>query len=194
MKKAKMAVLSIAAVIILTGGFLILFNSFNPNARDNSNVNSQAVAQTEQEQGEPSAPENFSNKNTNANNVGRQSASIGDGSGIGIKVGYSPAKKKGLSLHIDFGDGTFKDFSASFKENYSVFDLLKEASENLAIPIKTKTYDVGVFVEAINGIEGGKDNKYWLYYVNGELPMVAADKNYLKVSDKVEFKFEKSQF
>jgi len=102
--------------------------------------------------------------------------------------------KKELSLRIDFGDGTFKDFSADFKENYSAFDLLKAASEKLVFPVKSKTYDIGVLVEGINGIEGGKDNKYWMYYVNGELPMLAADKNYLKAGDKVEFKFEASKF
>lgn len=102
--------------------------------------------------------------------------------------------QKEAFLRIDFGDGTFKDFSADFDENYSAFDLLEDASEQLAIPIKTKTYDIGVLVEAVGGIEGGKDNKYWMYYVNGELPMVSADKNYLKAGDKVEFKFEESKF
>ena len=48
--------------------------------------------------------------------------------------------------------------------NPNAFDLLKEASEKLTFPIKSKTYDIGVFVESINGIDGGKDNKYWSYY------------------------------
>ena len=102
--------------------------------------------------------------------------------------------QKEVFLRIDFGDGTSKNYSIDFKENYSAFDLLKEASEKLIFPVKSKTYDIGVFIEAINNIEGGKDNKYWAYYINGELPMVAADKNYLKTGDRVEFKFEESKF
>ena len=102
--------------------------------------------------------------------------------------------QKGLSLRIDFGNGNFKDFSVDFKENYSAFDLLKEAPEKLAFPVKSKTYDIGVFVESINGIDGGKDNKYWSYYVNGEMPMISSDKNLLKSGDKVEFRFEESKF
>src|SRR3989339_1029669 len=91
-----------------------------------------------------------------------------------IAEDQEPAKEnvqKNLSLRIDFGNGAFKDFSVEFKENYTAFDLLKEASEELALGLKNKTYDIGVLVEAIDGIEGGKDNKYWMYYVNGELPM-----------------------
>lgn len=99
-----------------------------------------------------------------------------------------------VSLHIDFGNGTFQDFSVDYKENYSAFDLLKEASENLAFSVKSKTYDIGVFVESISDIDGGKDNKYWSYYVNGEMPMIASDKNLLKPGDGVEFRFEESKF
>ena len=102
--------------------------------------------------------------------------------------------QKELFLHIDFGNETSKDFLVDFKENYSVFDLLKEASEKLSFSIKSKTYDIGVFIESINGIDGGKDNKYWSYYVNGEMPMISADKNLLKLGDKVDFKFEESKF
>lgn len=102
--------------------------------------------------------------------------------------------QKGVSLHIDFGNGSSKDFSRDFKENYSAFDLLKEASEKLAFPVKSKTYDIGVFVESINNIEGGKDNKYWIYYVNGKAATVSANNEKLNPGDYVEFKFEESKF
>ena len=102
--------------------------------------------------------------------------------------------KNNVFLKINFGTETLDVFSREFKENYTAFDLLKEASLRLGFPIGTKSYDIGVLIESINGVEGGKDNKYWMYYVNGELPMIAADKNYLKAGDKVEFKFEESKF
>ena len=53
---------------------------------------------------------------------------------------------------------------------------------------------MGILIEAIGEKENGKDGKYWLYYVNGEMPQVAADKQILKANEVVEFKFEKSPF
>lgn len=101
---------------------------------------------------------------------------------------------KNASLKIDFGDGTYKDFSGEFKGDYSAFALLKNASEKMNFSLEIKAYGSDVFVDSINGVRGGKDNKYWMYYVNGELPMISADKNFLKAGDKVEFKFEESKF
>jgi len=42
--------------------------------------------------------------------------------------------------------------------------------------------------------KGGQEDKYWLFYVNGEMAPVAADKQEVKVGDKVEFRFEASAF
>ena len=100
--------------------------------------------------------------------------------------------KKEVVLAIDNGGGNPNIFIAEFKEGMTAFDLLKEAAEKLLLPLKTKNYDIGVFIEAIGDKKNGQDGKYWLYYVNGQLPMVAADKEIIKIGDKVEFKFEKS--
>lgn len=97
-------------------------------------------------------------------------------------------------LVINDGRDNPNTFAVEFKEGMSAFDLLKEGAEKLALPLKTKNYDIGIFIEAIGDKENGQGGKYWLYYVNGEMPMVAADKNELKSGDKVEFKFEKSSF
>ena len=102
--------------------------------------------------------------------------------------------KKEAVLGIDFGDGSPKTFQAEFKDGMTAFDLLKSKTEELNIILKTKTYDVGIFIEVIGDKENGQDGKYWMYYVNGEMPMVAADKKEIKAGDKVEFKFEKSPF
>ena len=102
--------------------------------------------------------------------------------------------KKEVTLVIDNGQGDSKTFNAEFKEGMTPFDLLKAETEKSALTLETKNYDMGVFIEAIGGIKNGKDGKYWLYYVNGEMPMVSADKMVIKAGDKVEFKFEKSTF
>ena len=98
-----------------------------------------------------------------------------------------------VSLLIDDGDDP-KSFQGEFREGMTAFDLLQDGGEGLNLTLKVKTYDMGVFVEMIGVKENGEDEKYWMYYINGELPMVAADKQELKPGDKVEFKFEKSSF
>lgn len=100
---------------------------------------------------------------------------------------------KEVILVIDNGSQP-ETFTVEFKEGMTAFDLLKNKVGDLNLAFKTKTYDIGILVEAIGGVENGQDGKYWLYYVNGEMSMVASDKNKIKAGDKVEFKFEKSSF
>ena len=96
-------------------------------------------------------------------------------------------------LIIDDGQ-SIQDFEMNFREGMTAFGLLEEKIKELDINIETKSYDIGIFIEAIGESRNGEDQKYWLYYVNGEMPMVSADKKELKAGDKVEFKFEKSSF
>jgi len=102
--------------------------------------------------------------------------------------------KQEVVLIIDNGEGEPETFKVEFKEGMTAFDLLKEKTEELNIVLKTKTYDIGIFIEVIGDKENGEEEKYWMYYVNDEMPMVSADKNEIKAGDKVEFKFEKSDW
>ena len=97
-------------------------------------------------------------------------------------------------LVIDNGQEPAETFQIKFEEGMTAFDLLRNKSEELGFNLKTKTYDIGIMVECIGEKDGGEDGKYWMYYVNGEMPMISADKMILKPGDKVEFKFEKSTF
>jgi len=105
-----------------------------------------------------------------------------------------PEVYREIYLTIDNGEGFPKIFKSEFKERMTVFDLLKEKTEESDLMLKTKTYDIGIFIETIGDKENGQDEKYWMYYVNGEMPMVAADKKEIKPGDEIEFKFEKSSF
>ena len=102
--------------------------------------------------------------------------------------------KEEVFLVINYGEEPVPILKADFREGMTAFDLLEEKAEELKINLKTKNYDFGVFIETIGDKENGSEGKYWLYYVNGEMPSVAADRKELKPSDKVEFKFEKSPF
>jgi len=101
--------------------------------------------------------------------------------------------KEKVYLAIDSGDSV-QTFDINFSEGLTAFDLLEEKTNELNKALKTEVYDFGVLVVAIGDKENGEDGRYWLYYVNGEMPMVSADKMELKSGDKVEFKFEKSPF
>ena len=105
-----------------------------------------------------------------------------------------PEIKEEVSLIIDDGEKTLLISKSEFKEGTTAFDLLKEKTEESGLTLKTKTYDMGVLIEVIGDKENGEDGKYWMYYVNGEMPMVAADKKKINPGDKIEFKFEKSPF
>ena len=102
--------------------------------------------------------------------------------------------EKEIVLIIDNGEEEPQIFKAEGKEGITAFDLLKNKAEESGLVLKTKTYDIGVMIEAIGEKENGQDGKYWLYYVNGEMASVSADKEEIKPGDEIEFKFEKSPF
>lgn len=111
-----------------------------------------------------------------------------------VKISQEKTEKK-VMLIIDSGEELLsKAIEIEFKEGMTAFSLLSDEIEKLNLTLKFKTYDMGVFIEAIGDKENGEDGKYWLYYVNGEMPQLAADKQLLSPGDNVEFKFEKSPF
>ena len=76
----------------------------------------------------------------------------------------------------------------------TAFDLLEQGTNKLGLSLKTKKYDIGIFIEAIGDKENGQEEKYWLYYHNDQMADIAADKLEIKAGDKIEFKFESSPF
>jgi len=110
--------------------------------------------------------------------------------------GVIEQSNQGKALYvIDFGDGKVRTFQVALSENSTVFSLLKKLAERENFKTESKEYEgMGVLVESIDGVKNGVGNKYWQYWVNGELPMVAADKKEIKKGDRVEWKFGPSPF
>jgi len=100
----------------------------------------------------------------------------------------------GVSLVINYGNGTTSSFEGKITQGMTAFDLLREKAAGANLTLKTKSYDMGIFVEAIGDKENGQGGNYWLYYVNNESPNVASDKKEIKAGDQVEFRFEKPSF
>jgi len=95
-----------------------------------------------------------------------------------------------ISYLIDKGNGQINSYPITSLENSTVFSLLEELADRENFKIEFTTYpDMGVFVESIDKVKNGTNNKYWQYWVNGELPMIAADKKEVGKGDRVEWKF-----
>ncbi len=69
-------------------------------------------------------------------------------------------------------------------EGKNAFELLKAKNQ-----VVSKESSFGAFVSEINGIKN-TDKEFWMFYVNGELAKVAADKYITKNTDKIEWRFE----
>jgi hypothetical protein len=97
------------------------------------------------------------------------------------------------TITIDYGNGTVLNKEIG-SDNNTALGLLRTfvGAENVQ--------DSGGFVTAVNGIQTvddvpgleGTEARYWMYYVNGEMPMESAALKVIVDGDVVEFKFETS--
>lgn len=77
-------------------------------------------------------------------------------------------------------------------KNATVADFLFECAGHYNFSVKKEYwggYD-SFFIEAINGIENGKDAMYWQYYVNDKFADVGCSNYFLNDNDVVEWIFE----
>lgn len=71
------------------------------------------------------------------------------------------------------------------RDGKTAFELLKASHE-----VESQDSDAGVFVTKINGV-GGDADTYWLYYVDGKVAIMAADKYETRNGQKIEWRYEK---
>lgn len=91
------------------------------------------------------------------------------------------------AVTLQISDGT-KTATYSNVRAQTPFEALMKTATLQNIPVKTKQYDFGVFVESVAGIENTKD-KSWIYFVGGKSGDVASDKYNVKQDDVVEWKY-----
>lgn len=104
-------------------------------------------------------------------------------------------QEKRVLYLINKGNGDIDSYKIALSENSTVFSLLEKLSVREKFKIEFTVYqEMGVLIKNIDGVKNGTDNKYWQYWVNGELPMVAADRKEVKAGDKIEWKFATAQF
>ncbi len=93
---------------------------------------------------------------------------------------------------IIYGDGwTLKDTLVAYPGD-TAFSLLERSSVKNGFSLKYTYYEQfdSTLINSINNVVGGTDGKYWQYYVNGELPMVGADKYAISNGAFIEWRFE----
>ncbi len=118
-----------------------------------------------------------------------------DGLSGNIEKATENAVQEEVSYAIDEGNGKTISSQMAISEDSTVFSLLKDLSVKENFKLESKEYKgMGMLVESIDGIKNGTDNKYWQYWINGELPMVAADKKTVEKGDKIEWKFAPAEF
>lgn len=119
---------------------------------------------------------------------------------IAANVQEKPAEEMPLGQEkaivlIDNGLTISQEFEFAIFSTTTAFDLLKQVEMLSGLAVESKDHgDMGMFIEAIGGVKNGTDNKYWLYYLNGKMPLVSASKQLVNPGDRVEFRFEKSPF
>jgi len=91
-----------------------------------------------------------------------------------------------IGLEVVFDGNDIREFEFDFEEGMNALNLLDKSG----LEVQMKEYDFGAFVEGIDGVGGGGENKYWIYYVNDETGQVAADQYVLDAGDEVGWSFE----
>lgn len=96
-----------------------------------------------------------------------------------------------VRLIINFGNETKWDYNVTLSsKDATVLNALYEASKMGNFSIKTTywpSYD-SYFVDSI--ANAGGNGKYWIYYVNGEMGNVGADKKIVEEGDLIEWRLE----
>ncbi|NCS32434.1 DUF4430 domain-containing protein [bacterium] len=86
---------------------------------------------------------------------------------------------------IENTDQSMDTITYSGEEGKTALELLK-----LKDDVVTKDSSFGEYVDSINGIAGGTDNKYWLFYVNDKPATMGAADYITSSSDIIEWRFE----
>lgn len=113
----------------------------------------------------------------------------------------------GLGAFLSIGHQDMERPPAPYKSSPQIISIKVEATSTayavlqqelarLNLSCETKDYgDMGIMVEKIGDWQnGGLGGNYWMYYLNGQLAPVAANKQEVKAGDMVEWRFEKPSF
>jgi hypothetical protein len=94
-----------------------------------------------------------------------------------------------LSLIITM-DGQSSTYPVTIQKYSTALDALRKVTSDNNLELDTQESSYGVYVNGIAGKKGGDNNKYWLYYINGESATMSVVDYVINEGDQIEFKFE----
>ena len=111
----------------------------------------------------------------------------------GMKVNWSPDGKGAWDLFSEATEGDTV-YIVHNVTGTSVLDVLLAAADVAGIEVGHHTESMGAFVDSIDGIENGRDEHHWSYYVNGEYGTVASDRYTVEDGDTVRWVYMGNPF
>ncbi|MED4017249.1 DUF4430 domain-containing protein [Sutcliffiella cohnii] len=117
------------------------------------------------------AADNANNTNNNANAGVEQNEEV---------------SKVTIKLVKDNGEEVISEEAFEFEAGETLLNVMEENFE-----LTTEESSFGVMITAINGIEAGIDDYYWIYTANSEEVLVGAHEYELKDGDVIEFNYSK---
>ena len=76
----------------------------------------------------------------------------------------------------------------------TVLDVLLRAAEVTGLDVLYEDQAMGAFVNSIDGIENGREDHHWSYYLNDEYGQIASDKAYVEDGDEVRWLYMGNPF
>lgn len=102
-----------------------------------------------------------------------------------------------INLQFTFSDDNIltlqHDYSPTLSSSLLTITQSIASGKNWAFDAKDYG-EMGALVTQIGDYKNGQAQKYWQFYVNGEQPMLSADKFVPKVGDQIEWRFAESKF
>ncbi|MHA1238349.1 MAG: DUF4430 domain-containing protein [Candidatus Odinarchaeia archaeon] len=95
-----------------------------------------------------------------------------------------------VNIGINYGNGTVEWFNNTVvPKEFTAFNLT-----TIVANVEYTVYSFGIYVESINGVEGGWSDGthtfYWIWYLNGEQASVGCDAYQLVYGDTIEWRYE----
>ncbi len=98
-----------------------------------------------------------------------------------------------INTTIEIND---QKYNLKLKENSTTYDAIRQLVNDQKITAVMKEFKgMGYFMEEINGVKSDiQNNKYWIYYINGQSAKMGMSSYVLKNNDLITWKYETSKF
>lgn len=92
-------------------------------------------------------------------------------------------------------NGQDYEYTATIDDKSTIYQLTEMAAQDKKLDFGFKDYgELGIMITRIGTQTNGEDQKYWQYYINGQLAQIGASAYVPNAGDKIVWKFEKSTF